>query len=134
MGLQVRIFDVARRLIEGAGLNPGSDVPIVFSGTRPGEKLHEELTLSTEDARKTRHPAIWVGRIDAIDVEQVEHGIEDLERLATSMDDEAVVARLMEIVPEYCRATPAPDADEATTAPSLVAIDGFAGPAFAHGT
>jgi FlaA1/EpsC-like NDP-sugar epimerase len=101
MGTQVRIFDVARRLIERAGLRPGQDVPIVFSGTRPGEKLHEELTLRGEHTEATRHPAIRMARPGEVDRERLDRGLEELERLASAMDDAAVVRKLSEIVFEY---------------------------------
>ena len=43
MGVPVKITDVAKALIKLSGLESGKDIDIVFSGTRPGEKLHEEL-------------------------------------------------------------------------------------------
>jgi len=55
MGEPVKIMDIAHRMIELSG----KDVPIVFSGLRPGEKLHEELTSLEEVAEKSAHPMIW---------------------------------------------------------------------------
>ena len=67
MGEPVLIRDLARSVIEGQGYtvrdaaNPDGDVEIVTTGLRPGEKLHEELTISGE-RRATRHPKIFAAR------------------------------------------------------------------------
>jgi len=55
MGEPVRIVDVARQMIDS--LNPG--VEIVFTGLRPGEKLHEVLVSPTETLERTRHPRVF---------------------------------------------------------------------------
>jgi len=58
MGKPVRIVDLARSLIRQYGLRPGTDVPIVFTGLRPGERLFEKLFNDSEGVFKTRHPRI----------------------------------------------------------------------------
>jgi FlaA1/EpsC-like NDP-sugar epimerase len=60
MGEQVRILDMARELIELSGLRVGTDVEIVFTGIRPGEKLYEELFVEDEHHTRTRHEKIFV--------------------------------------------------------------------------
>jgi FlaA1/EpsC-like NDP-sugar epimerase len=60
MGEPVRILDVARHMIELSGLEPGKDVKIVFTGLRPGEKLHEELRGSDEEVRPTANEKIMI--------------------------------------------------------------------------
>jgi FlaA1/EpsC-like NDP-sugar epimerase len=62
MGERVRILDLAHRLIKLCGLRPEVDIPIIFTGMRPGEKLHEELFEETETASDTLHP--YILRID----------------------------------------------------------------------
>jgi FlaA1/EpsC-like NDP-sugar epimerase len=52
MGEPIRIAELASQLITMAGLVPGKDIPIVFTGLRPGEKLTEELL--TEDEERTQ--------------------------------------------------------------------------------
>jgi FlaA1/EpsC-like NDP-sugar epimerase len=64
MGEPVKIVDLARELIALSGLQEGEDVDVVFSGVRDGEKLFEELSTDAEHAEKTRHPKIFVGRIE----------------------------------------------------------------------
>src|SRR5207249_5014478 len=60
MGEPVRILDLARNLIELSGLSVDQDIKIVFTGLRPGEKLHEELKNETEDALPTSNEKIMV--------------------------------------------------------------------------
>ena len=65
MGEPMRILDLARDVITLSGLNPYEDIDIVFTGTRPGEKLFEELQTNEETMTKTRHPKIFIGKIAA---------------------------------------------------------------------
>lgn len=60
MGEPVRIVDLARDMIELSGLEIGHDIDIIFSGTRPGEKLFEELFLPDEEYQRTRHEKIFI--------------------------------------------------------------------------
>ena len=65
MGKPVRILDLAFGMITLCGFKPFDDIPIVFTGLRPGEKLFEELSLQAEEFAKTRHPKIFIGRLGA---------------------------------------------------------------------
>ena len=58
MGEVVRILELAERMIRLRGLRPYTDIPIEFTGIRPGEKLHEELFHSEEHPIETLHPDI----------------------------------------------------------------------------
>jgi FlaA1/EpsC-like NDP-sugar epimerase len=58
MGKPVRIADLAEKMIKMAGFVPGKDIPIVYTGLRPGEKLTEVLTGKGEEVHKTSHPKI----------------------------------------------------------------------------
>ena len=60
MGEPVKIVDLAESMIEKAGYRPYVDVPIVFTGIRPGEKLFEELDISGKSAFKTDMAKIYV--------------------------------------------------------------------------
>jgi FlaA1/EpsC-like NDP-sugar epimerase len=58
MGEDVRIVELAERMIRLRGLRPYQDIPIEFIGVRPGEKLHEELHTENEQQVPTIHPDI----------------------------------------------------------------------------
>jgi FlaA1/EpsC-like NDP-sugar epimerase len=58
MGQPVRILDLARQMIQLAGFRPEIDIPIVITGLRPGEKLHESLFAGDEAHQPTNHPKI----------------------------------------------------------------------------
>ncbi|MNK55681.1 UDP-N-acetyl-alpha-D-glucosamine C6 dehydratase [compost metagenome] len=61
MGEPVRILDLARNMIKLSGLKE-EDIEIVFTGMRPGEKLYEELLVTTEGTRPTEHPQVFAAR------------------------------------------------------------------------
>ncbi|MEX0887060.1 MAG: polysaccharide biosynthesis protein [Phycisphaeraceae bacterium] len=62
MGEPVRIVDLAERFIRAHRLEPGIDVDVVFTGIRPGEKLHERLAYDGEDMARTSHASIHIWR------------------------------------------------------------------------
>jgi len=66
MGDRVRIDDLARKMIRMRGLRPNIDVPIEYTGLRPGEKLHEELIYAHEQRLETLHPRVFEIRADAV--------------------------------------------------------------------
>ena len=82
MGEPVYIVDVARDLIRLSGLKPDEDIPIVFSGMRPGEKLFEELATDQESTEPTEHTRVFRCRIEPMDPEHVQRAAEGLLRQA----------------------------------------------------
>jgi FlaA1/EpsC-like NDP-sugar epimerase len=58
MGEPIKIVALAEALVRARGLRPGADIEIVYTGLRPGERLHEELLGPDEGSRPTDHPAI----------------------------------------------------------------------------
>ncbi len=60
MGKPIKILQMAKDLIRLSGLEPEVDIPIVFTGLRPGEKLYEELQFSNEHMVRTAHKKIMV--------------------------------------------------------------------------
>ena len=100
MGEPVKIVDLARNLIGLSGLSR-DDIEIRFTGMRPGEKLYEELALKDESAKKTRHPKIFIGRLQPVDWEDINRDVEDLQVLADCPEASLILRKLKEIVPEY---------------------------------
>ncbi|RMF06027.1 MAG: NAD-dependent epimerase/dehydratase family protein [Chloroflexi bacterium] len=79
MGKPVRILDMALELIRLAGLEPERDINIEFTGIRPGEKLDEELFLSSEHYRRTKHQKIFrVTHSGALQIEALENVVQEL--------------------------------------------------------
>jgi FlaA1/EpsC-like NDP-sugar epimerase len=103
MGDPVRILDLARHMIALAGYVPEVDIPIVTTGLRPGEKLHEELTEPDERITLAANGHIRVvgGFRPPADLWP---RIEQLERAAEREDETGVLERLHELVPAYQRA------------------------------
>jgi FlaA1/EpsC-like NDP-sugar epimerase len=99
MGKPIRILDLARDLIGLSGLRPEIDVPIVFTGLRPGERLTEDLDLDSAEAR-TRHPKIRVGRLQEVCPERLDHALAWLEQLVTAGAESEVRAYLRTLLPQ----------------------------------
>ena len=101
MGEPVRIVDLARNLIVLSGLQPGTDIQINFSGTRPGEKLYEELCTDEENTVETPHEKIRIFRGPEIDSTFTDC-LTNLERHCLTRNLPALVSELRALVPEYC--------------------------------
>ena len=102
MGEPVKIVDLAKELIKLNGLEPDVDIPIVFTGLRPGEKLFEELLTAEEGSIATSHSKIYVARINyESNSETLLKRIEELEHLADRGDNTGIIKVLMELLPRY---------------------------------
>jgi FlaA1/EpsC-like NDP-sugar epimerase len=100
MGHPVRILDLARTLIRLSGGGRGRE-PIVFTGLRPGEKLHEELVAPEERASPTQISKVNVLQPDG---SARKHGLlerlDEWDRLLAAWQPDPVMSDLMNIVPE----------------------------------
>jgi FlaA1/EpsC-like NDP-sugar epimerase len=101
MGQPVRIVDLARNMIRLSGLQPDTEVKIVFNGLRPGEKLFEELLNSDENTIPTHHPRIRIARVNPADHGLVVSQLEKLETVRKTGDDFEMVRTIKEIVPDF---------------------------------
>lgn len=101
MGQPVKITDLALKMIKLAGLQPEKDIKIVYTGLRPGEKLYEELLNAGERTMPTHHPKIKIAQVITYPYEAVAADIEELLELNKGQDDEAIVNKMKEIVPEF---------------------------------
>ena len=100
MGVPVKIDDLARNLIKLSGFEPGVDIPIVYTGLRPGEKLYEEKLMDEEGMQKTPNSLIHIGNPIPFDTDQF---LVDLQKLmdAAYNNDEHIGALVAQIVPTY---------------------------------
>lgn len=101
MGVPVKIADLARRMIELAGLVPDKDVKIEYTGLRPGEKLYEELLASKENILPTSNQKIYRAQVREYEQSQVSTAIDELVKLAILVDKSTMVRLMKEIVPEF---------------------------------
>jgi len=98
MGDPVRILDLAMDMIALSGFE--EEIPIVFTGLRPGEKLEERLELSEENVDRTRHPKIFVGRLASYEPERVSAALDRLVKAVRGGKGEVIRALLQELIPE----------------------------------
>lgn len=102
MGKPVRILELAERLIQLSGLVPYQDIPIKFTGLRPGEKLTEELLDKDESSIPTHHPKIKKARVRPADYAQMNGQIRELIQLALdTAPPQKQVSLMKAIVPEF---------------------------------
>ena len=102
MGEQIRIYDLARKMVQLNGLTPDVDIKIQITGLRPGEKLYEELLHDKESTIPTHHPKILKAIANGADRGTISNQLTELQRIANTFDKKAIVAKMMEIVEEYC--------------------------------
>jgi FlaA1/EpsC-like NDP-sugar epimerase len=92
MGEPVRIVDMVNDLIRLSGLEPDVDIPIVFTGKRPGEKLFEELMTEEERQERTQHAKIFVAKPHALERSVLERAVASLQDAAFRSDADAIRA------------------------------------------
>jgi FlaA1/EpsC-like NDP-sugar epimerase len=101
MGEPIKILDLAKKMVRLAGLTPGKDIEIKFTGLRPGEKLYEELLNKEEEVMPTHNKKILIAKVIEYDFEKVSKSIDKLVELSMENSDEEVVRQMKRIVPEY---------------------------------
>ena len=101
MGAPVKITTIAENLIRMYGKVPYRDVPIVFTGLRPGEKLFEELLMDEEGLKSTENKKIFIGNQIDIDEKELLRKLEILRNVADANDSERTVEFLADLVPTF---------------------------------
>ena len=100
MGEPVKIDDMARNLIRLSGYEPDVDIPIKYTGLRPGEKLYEELLMEEEGLKETANKLIHIGRPIEMDDEEFKEQLARLDA-AYRIEAENMKELVAEIVPTY---------------------------------
>ena len=100
MGQPVRIDDLARNMIRLSGFEPDVDIPVVYSGLRPGEKLYEELLMGEEGLARTSNDLIYIGHKIDFDNDQLYAELDALRQLQDGQDD-ILRRHIKTLVPTY---------------------------------
>jgi UDP-N-acetylglucosamine 4,6-dehydratase len=114
MGRPIRLLDLAHQMVKLSGLRE-EDVPIVFTGLRPGEKLDEELSFAYETVEHTGLPKLYRLRSPSMVPRDFDEKIQALKTLGIRMEFDEIRRTLQEIVPEYRPMT----GDEPVSAPAI---------------
>ena len=101
MGEPVPIRVLAEQMIRLAGKQPYKDIAIVYTGLRPGEKLHETLFYSDEDYRPTAHPKILEAGVRTFARDQVLGNVPRLREAIANYDTDAINSILFATMPEF---------------------------------
>jgi FlaA1/EpsC-like NDP-sugar epimerase len=103
MGKAVKIVDMANDLIRLSGLEPEKDIPIIYTGLRPGEKLYEELISKEEKAQTTDHKKIMVLQNGANNMPWplMQREVQSLIDISMKLDPDAIKRKLQHLIPDY---------------------------------
>jgi FlaA1/EpsC-like NDP-sugar epimerase len=103
MGKPVKIKDMAYDLIRLSGLEPEQDIPIIYTGLRPGEKLYEELVSKEEQAQSTSHKKIMVLQNESNNMpwDLMQREIQSLMDISLKFDSDAIKRKLQHLLPDY---------------------------------
>ena len=106
MGEPVKIEDLARDMIRLMGFKAGDDIDIIFTGLRPGEKLHEELVAEGEESVKTVHEKITMVKSPPVDWRELQPKVEEILASVNGYDPKAVLEALTGIIPSVSMERP----------------------------
>jgi FlaA1/EpsC-like NDP-sugar epimerase len=101
MGAPVSILELAKNMIRLSGHEPDEDIPIRFTGLRPGEKLSEELSAEDDNIRPTYHEKIRIFSGRPLEYQVIRERMEHLKVLVQERREKEVLEILRELVPEY---------------------------------
>lgn len=103
MGEPVKIYDLAKSLIELSGLTLGEDIEIEFTGLRPGEKLYEELLMNEENLEATGHEKIFITEPMDFTMDDVEEKLDAFREIIDNeiYDKEIIKETMRKCVPTY---------------------------------
>jgi len=104
MGEPVKIMDLAKRMIQLAGLKP-TDIAIVQTGLRPGEKMYEELFKDSEEFAETYHPRILRAKKSPEVNGEFNNLMNELREVALMHNNEMIPFILRKMVPEFTSST-----------------------------
>ncbi|MCK5856456.1 MAG: polysaccharide biosynthesis protein [Bacteroidales bacterium] len=101
MGKSVKILDLAKKMIMLSGKNLGTDIQIIFTGLRPGEKLFEEVLASNENTLPTDNSKIMIAKVREYELPYIQEQTNNLIHLFGTQDNFEIVRQMKKIVPEF---------------------------------
>jgi len=105
MGNPVKIYDLAENMIRLSGLRPHTDIEIIETGLRPGEKLYEELLIKTEELVKTENDMIFIEHDTPLTREEVDSKIATLQYAVAAAEREigaeSITEAMKSVVPTF---------------------------------
>ena len=101
MGEPIKILNLAIRMIKLSGYEPETDIKIVYTGLRPGEKLYEELLSDNTKTLPTHHEKIMISKDPSVPFDQIDQLSEKIVAVAQTGDKLQMVRVLKEIVKEF---------------------------------
>lgn len=101
MGEPVKILDLATRMIKLSGFEPNTDIKIIYTGLRPGEKLYEELLSYDAKTLPTHNEKIMVSKDPTMAFNEIEKYANQITKAALRREKVEVVQILKTIVPEF---------------------------------
>lgn len=102
MGQPVKIADLARQIIRLAGYKPDEDVQIIYTGLRPGEKLHEELFAESEELIPSAADGVQLAKSPTVELQDLRLSLDDfVARLRTDGTESYTVRTIAHLVPEF---------------------------------
>lgn len=101
MGVPVKILDLAVKMIRLSGFEPYTEIPIKFSGLRPGEKLYEELLSDEESTIPTHHPKIMIAKVKSYEYDEVKVLMGQTKKDLPTLKSIEVVKFLKLMIPEF---------------------------------
>lgn len=103
MGEPVKIYDLAKSLIELSGLTLGKDIDITFTGLRPGEKLYEEILMNEENLEETGHEKIFITKPMNYTMNDVEEKLDAFREIINNeiTDKQIIKETMKKCVPTY---------------------------------
>ncbi|WP_458457070.1 polysaccharide biosynthesis protein [Methanobrevibacter sp.] len=103
MGNPVKIYDLAKSMIELSGLTLGEDIEIKITGMRPGEKLYEELLMAEENLEETAHEKIFITEPMDFEMEEIEEKLDAFRNIIDNdiNDKEIIKETMRQCVPTY---------------------------------
>ena len=101
MGDPIKILDLAKEMIRLSGFEPDKDIPIVFTGVRPGEKFFEENLTAEEGTMAIQNQKIFMARLSEIDENKLNQGLESLREAVKKSNRKEIVNILKQLIPSY---------------------------------